>query len=82
MNVAEAASRINMSAASRKMRREFPEKRVIIPTRGLTLARFEDPFLSSEDFLLIGHQHKTNLDKQTFQALCSLSDIKLLSHLF
>lgn len=64
------------------MRREFPENRVIIPTSGLKFGRVEELFLSSEDFLLISHQRRTSLDKQGFQPLCSLRNIKLLSNLF
>jgi hypothetical protein len=63
MNVAEAASSTNMSAASRKMRREFPENRVMIPISGLKFGLFEEPFLSSEDFLLIAHQLQIISDK-------------------
>ena len=63
------------------MRREFPENRVIIPTSGLKFGRAEEAFLSSEDFLPINHQRRTNLDKQGFQLLRSLSDIELFPDL-
>ena len=44
VNVAVTASRINIIAASRKMRREFPEKRAINPTKGRILRGFEEAF--------------------------------------
>jgi hypothetical protein len=59
MSVAEPASRSNMMAANRKTRREFPENWVIIVASGLKFGRFEEAFLSSEDFLLIDHQCNT-----------------------
>jgi hypothetical protein len=45
------------------MRRELPENRVIIATSGPKLGRVEEPFGSSEDFLLIIHQVRISSDK-------------------
>jgi hypothetical protein len=66
MDKAVTASRISISNDRSKIRREFPEKRAIIPASRLRFAPLEEAFLlllSSEDFLLMSHQCKIISDK-------------------
>src|SRR5690349_4728402 len=75
INTAVADSRINMTRESMKIRRELPENRVIIPTNGRILSPLEEPFWSSEDFLLIAHQLNHKNKGHNFTQTSFVSDL-------